>query len=374
MKVFVGNMIIINKKKLAINTVLATTIMMGSVFLSVKNSMAANTVCHPLLWPAESLVMNPSSSLPQDTMEELQTCSEELLHKSPHPVKVLCSSGQTDIKDPSLEKSRNAFKDADRAAVLALTYRLTNNPNYLKATLDILTAWAKINHPTGNPIDETRLEGMVWAYDLISCDLSAHDKNLILNWLKHLQKMKMAWKFGDVTRTNNHRIHQLKMILLLDKILPHHQSWNRDLASAEKYSSINLNNQSGVSIDYLERNALYYQNYVMQPWLEISLISGCCERAVKQGFSFLSNRILSHQIGGEFLNSAAPIDTLRAHGGFEYAKKGGQFDVKQAAPTIVSYYTLVRNTPNPDLWFIQQQSKPSPWMVFLNARRNIWKP
>jgi len=111
----------------------------------------------------------------------------------------------------------------------------------------------------------------------------------------------------------------------------------------------------------------------MQPWLEISLISGCCETPVKQGFSFLSSKILSHKIGGEFLNSMAPIDKLRAMGGFMYAKKGGHFDVTKAAPTIVSYYTIARSNPNPDLWFIQQHSKPSPWLVFLNARRQLWR-
>ena len=349
------------------------TMMMISVFSHLCHSTSLKSTCHPLLWPAGSPVVNTALSTPQDTLDSLQTWSAKLLSKSPHPVALLSSSGRTNIKDPSLNVSRKAFKDADRAAVLALTYRLTNNPNYLNATVDILTAWAKVNQPTGNPIDETRLEGMIWAYDLIACDLSEQKKKEILNWFERLRLMKMEWTFGDITTDNNHRIHQLKMILLLDKILLQNHSWKKDLSKAEKYSNINLNPRSGVSIDYLQRNALYYQNYVMQPWLEISLVSGCCELPVKKGFYFLSSQILSHKTGGEFLNSVAPIDKLRALGGFVYAKKGGRFDVTKAAPTIISYYTMNKKNPNPDLWLIQQHSKPSPWLVFLNARRQLWR-
>jgi len=88
MKEFVGNVLMINPKKRVLYIVLNMIInfsgghaqrspskrlriallimMMGSVC----TSMAAKTVCHPLLWPAESPVMNPAAIVPLDTMEE----------------------------------------------------------------------------------------------------------------------------------------------------------------------------------------------------------------------------------------------------------------------------------------------------------------
>jgi hypothetical protein len=289
-----------------------------------------------------------------------------------YPVAVLGSSGTVDSKSTTLIASRNAFQDADRAAVLALAYRVTHNEAYFKKIREILTSWAKVNQPTGNPIDETRLDGMIWAYDLISCDLSEEDKTQIVNWFEQLRSKKKAWHFGAITSTNNHRIHQLKMLLLLDKILGHYDGWQSDLKVAEDYSKINLNPQSGISVDYSQRSALYYHNYVTQPWLEIALITACCWLPIDHAFSFLSNKILSHDIGHEFSNSKAPIDALRAAHGFEYAKKGGTFDVKRAAPTIVAYYTLNRAIPEPKLWFIQEHAKPSPKMMFLKIRRILW--
>lgn len=340
--------------------------------LSTGNSMATTRVCHPLLWPSSSSITNPSLSIPQDTLAELKQWSKKFMNKPSYPVKILGSAGKSDIKNKNLMDSRKAFQDADRVAILALTYRLTHNEDYLNKSREILTSWAEVNQPTGNPIDETRLDGMIWAFDLISCDLSEEDKTQILDWFERLRSKKRAWSFGKITRSNNHRIHQLKLLLLLDRVLGRNEDWDKDLQTAKYYSKINLNPESGISVDYIERSALYYHNYVTQAWLEIGLISDCCWQPIKQAFSFLSNKLLSHDTGNEFSHSQAKIDALRGSNGFGYAKKGGTFDIKRAAPTIVSYYTIDRTPPNPTLWSIQSHSKPSPKMVFLKARRNLW--
>lgn len=337
-----------------------------------STGMAASTVCHPLLWPMSSSLITQSSSIPQETLKELVAWSDKLINEPANPVRTLGSSGQSNITSKRLVASRKAFEDADNAQLLALTWRLTQNDAYFKKTKEILKRWADVNQPTGNPIDESRLDGMIWAYDLISCNLSKPDKTQISGWLERIRHKKLAWSFGPVTGLNNYRIHQLKMLLLLDKVLQHNPNWQHDIDMAKQYSTINLNPDSGISVDYLERSALYYHNYVTQPWLEISLITDSCRQAVTQAFLFLSKQILSNNIGGEFSNSDAAIDARRAQGGFEYAVKGGEFDVIRAAPTIVAYYTMIKTSPEPRLWFIQSQAKPSSKMVFLKARRILW--
>jgi hypothetical protein len=334
----------------------------------------AITACHPLLWPKSSAILDPNFAIPKSILLELQQQSDKLLRQPSHPIPTLSSSGKISIDDPLLIASRDAFKDADHAAVLGLTYRLTHNINYLDKAKNILLSWAEKNQPTGNPIDETRLDGMIWAYDLIACDLSKQDKFLILDWFKRMKEKKISWVFGKKTSVNNYRIHQLKMLLLLNKIINHQDDWQKDIATAESYSRINLNPETGVSIDYRERTALYYQNYVLQPWLEISLLTGCCQQSVKKAFSFLDKKIFFHQLQGEFSHSHAKIDELRAKGGFAYAKKGKQFDKEKAAPTIIIYYTLVREHPDAKLWLIQEQTKSSPKMSFLKSRRLLWQP
>ena len=339
-----------------------------------STAMATTGACQPLLWPASSAIINTSFSIPRDIIINLQKRSNKLLQLPSHPIPILGSSGKIDMNDPHLIASREALKDAERAALLALTYRLTRNVDYFHKTREILTNWARVNKPTGNPIDETKLEGMIWAYDLIACDLSDDDNAQLLDWFKRLRKQKLVWTFGPITRTNNYRVHQLKMLLLLDKVLRRYSDWQNDIDSAVILSTINLHPTTGMSVDYLQRNALYYHNYVIQPWIEISLITGSCWEPVKQAFAFLSKKIQAHQVSGEFLHSKATIDTLRAGGGFKYAIKGGTFDISKAAPTIVMYYTVDRSHPESTLWLIQQQTKPSPWLDFLRVRRVLWQP
>jgi hypothetical protein len=135
-------------------------------------------------------------------------------------------------------------------------------------------------------------------------------------------------------------------LLLLDKVLNKHKNWKNDLNSAARYSTINLNGQSGLSIDYSQRKALYYHNYVLQSWLEISLITGCCKQPVTQAFLFLKKQIITKHIQHEFYHSQAKIDTLRGQAGFTYAKQDGTFDTSLAAPTIIAYYTLTNVLPD----------------------------
>jgi len=341
-------------------------------FLLGCQTLAAANVCHPTLWPNEKFIVNHPSDTQKEIIKNLQKWAKKSLKAEPQAIPVLASAGKVDKNDPDLLASRLAFRDAERAAVLALAFTVNHNPEYLTKTKDILLNWAAVNQPTGNPIDETRLEGMIWAYDLISCDLSTKEQNLMEVWLEKLRNKKNTWQFGSVTRNNNHRIHQMKMLLLLDKVLHHTQDWKKDLAQTEKYAALNLNSKTGESIDYQQRKALHYHNYDLQAWLEISLVSGCCRAPVTSAFHFLSDRILSHHIDGEFLHSTAKIDGLRDKGGFTYAKSGGAFDVSKAASTIVTYYTIVGDKPLPELWDIVEHGKPSLWLTFVTDRRAFW--
>jgi hypothetical protein len=71
---------------------------------------------------------------------------------------------------------------------------------------------------------------------------------------------------------------------------------------------------AGESIDYVKRDALHYQQYTLEPWLEIALQVGgtTLQSVVQQGFDFLANAIL---IPGskryEFVNSTVPFDAVR---------------------------------------------------------------
>lgn len=326
----------------------------------------------PTLWPADALSIAHDDKIKLSAIAELQAYANRALAADINAIPTLASAGKTDLADRALQASRLAMKDADNAAVLALMFRLTGEKRYFDKTKNILLAWAKTYHPSGNPIDETRLEGLLWAYDLTSEKFTNEDKVLIDTWLKQLREKKREWHFGPLTTNNNHRIHQLKMLLMLDKILKDDAAVNHDLSEIKKYLSINLHD-NGESLDYQERHALHYHNYVLQPWLTIELITHQNAEPINKAFNFLINKIRHHDTGNEFVGSKAPIDSKRGKAGFAYAKTGTNFDVSKAAPTILAYYTIRCESTPLDLQQLIDADKPSPWLAFLKARKVLWQ-
>jgi hypothetical protein len=324
---------------------------------------AAEPVCHPHLWPAHT-AFTASSSL----RAELQAAALLELKQLPHPVVQLGSAGKVDLSDPVLIASRRGVLDADRAALFALNYQLTHKRLYLEKTRAILHAWAVTNQPTGHPIDETRLAGMLWAYDLIACALPIQEQQIILAWFTRLRAKKLAWTYGSITRRNNHHIHQLKMLLLLDKVLHDDAAFQQHSAEALRYTTINLDPNTGISVDYRERSALYYHNYVLQAWLEIGLQQGAYALPIQRAFAFLMQQMNTDHIHHEFVHSQAAIDKQRGLHGFAYAKLDRTFDVQNAVPTVVAYDTLMPETTSQ----LKLPAKPGPWLAFLQARKQLW--
>lgn len=333
-------------------------------------SYANEPVCRPLLWPFN---INQSSLNPDSAeINELTVMAKKALKSSINPVKTITTAGVTNAKNVDLLKSRLALQDSDNAAVLALMYTFNKNPDYLNKVRSVLLEWSELNIPTGNPIDETRLEGMIWAYDLVSCHLSQKDRKTITTWLKLIETKKRSWVFQQKTLTNNHRINQLKILLLLDKIFQNSINWKNDLETAKELSLINLNPSTGESIDYLQRHALYYHNYDLTAWLEICIINNSCFDSVMKAYDFLIHKIRSHEIYHEFQNSTAKIDHLRDLGGFDYAKENSRYNITRTSPAIIAYYTLNKTKPDDDLWNIVELTKPTPNLAFLKVRKLLW--
>jgi len=308
----------------------------------------------------------------------LKRAKEAVGHK-PAPVSNLKSAGVSNKKDPNFIASRNAFKDADYAAISSLAYAVYGSAEYFKAARDTLVSWASTHKPSGHPIDETRLEGLVWAYSLTCSEMDRNDRVLIKRYLNGMAEAKRRWKFGPKTTVNNHRTHQLKMLILLDTVLGNEDELAKDIQMAKHHLATNIDLASGRSIDFNQRKALYYHYYNLEAWLEIELIASCCSKSVENAFWFSADKILTGDVFGEFSGSTAPIDERRAKSGFSYAKAGSKFDVKRSARSTISYATLVAERKElkgeipAELWKIVDDNKSSRRTIFYNMRRQIWK-
>ena len=178
--------------------------------LFAAGNAAAEVDCAPRLWPAKVQLSTLSAPLCDDLMRAAQ----RLTTQPPTPVVELKSAGVVDVKDPQLVESRAALADANRAAILALAYRVSGEKSDLSAGRDTLMAWANIYLPVGHPIDESKLDQMIWAYDLLRCDLPSAERAVIERWIGALLDKKDTWRFGPSSVRNNHHTHQLKLQIL----------------------------------------------------------------------------------------------------------------------------------------------------------------
>lgn len=104
------------------------------------------------------------------------------LNETPNPIDTIRTEGL--LKgNPKKEKTRLALADMNKMFALALQYRITGDRKYLNKCAQFLGAWARINKPNGDPIDDTNLDKAIEAYDLIKKDISSTDKKQVEQWL-----------------------------------------------------------------------------------------------------------------------------------------------------------------------------------------------
>ncbi len=328
-------------------------------------AMARSESCETRLWPSY-----PGTELPAALTQQILAKAEQESRLAPAPLRTLTSAGITDPQDPALVATRRAFQDADRVALLALAFHLSGNELYSEAASRALLAWAQTNHPTGNPIDETRLEGFLWGFDQIACALDEAETKRVEAWLGRLRQAKQQWRFSVRTGRNNHRTHHLKMLIMLDKLL-----WPDALAAdaqlAARHARDNIGDPEGMSVDYRERDALFYHAYNLEAWIEIALASGCCTDQVSRAFDFLFARMRDEPQRIEFAASEMPIDRARAQAGFAHAQNK-PFARSRAARSIFAYYTLAPHRYDAALWSEATQATNSSAVLWLQARYHAW--
>ncbi len=363
------------KRRAAAVGVAVVVLGLGSVLLpaqadpgphAVGDTPLENAVGAPAGWGA-------ATALRPDTRARVLAEAERALARPPRPVITLASAGSEDPTDPRVIATRAAFEDADDTLILAMAWKETGEPRYRDAALARLVAWARTNVPTGHPIDETRLDALVHAYALTNSVLTPEDAAAVRGWFTTMRDRKRSWRFGPNTTDNNHRTHQLKMLVLLDRAVEDDTALAADRAAAEAHVARNLDATTGESVDLVERKALYYHAYDLDAWLEIVLVTGCCVQPVTTAYQLLERRLLSGDIGGEFAGSAAPLDQIRADAGFGYGGAGSTFDLRRAEHAILTFYTL-RSQPIPsqlaaDLTVVRVDRRT----LYTLARYESWK-
>ncbi|MFC1224326.1 alginate lyase family protein [Pedobacter sp. BG31] len=195
------------------------------------------------------------------------------LNETPNPIDTIRTEGL--LKgNPKKEKTRSALADMNKMFALALQYRITDDRKYLNKCAEFLGAWAKINKPDGDPIDDTNLDKAIEAYDLIRRDLAGKDKQQIDQWLTETASAEInskRMKTGRATAINNWNAHRLKEVGEIGYVLNNQEFIKWTIENLKSHININLFSD-GTSLDFKERDAMHYHIYDLEPMLKLAIM------------------------------------------------------------------------------------------------------
>ncbi len=262
---------------------------------------------------------------------------------TPHPLAKLHTEGtlpHEGIYDQSVE----AEKELDLMRNAALAWRATSDDRYLKLVDRFLFAWVTTYQPSFNPIDETRFEGLILAYDMTASALPVKTRNATMVFLNrfangYIQQVDAQPRPLKGTFANNWQSHRVKLISMIAFTLDNRKM----IAAAQRLFIEHIGDNvapDGSTLDFTERDALHYVTYDLQPLVTAALAARrhnrnwLPERAANGAtlagaLDWLTPYATGDKTHEEFVHSSVPFDAKRREAGLPGYT--GAWDTKNAA-------------------------------------------
>lgn len=269
------------------------------------------------------------------------------LSDQPNPVDTIRTEGLL-RGDPKKERTSVALKDMYKMFALALEYKIKGDKKYLSKSVEFLRAWAKVNQPNGDPIDDTNLDKAIEAYDLIKLDLANNDRTLITDWLSRaalaeINSKRMNRNVG--TGINNWNAHRLKVVGEIGYAINNQEFINWTIDRLKKHIEVNLN-ADGTSLDFKERDAMHYHIYDLEPMLKLALLvkragggnfytyQSIKGSSIKKSVDWLLPYATGEKQHEEYVNTTVKFDRDRARNNEPGFAAGTMFEPTLALPVL----------------------------------------
>jgi len=274
--------------------------------------------------------------------QTLQRAADAALGTQPNPVPEIQSEGKL-ANDPAKVRTRESLTDLPKMTALAYAYAITEKPAYLQKATDFLTAWANVNHSTGDPIDDTKLEDAIVAFDLVQQQMPTGEKQAVERWLRQVAEAEVQRGGVAVHDYGNWNSHRLKIIGLIGFAMNDQKFINAAVEGFKRQIGENLK-PDGSSLDFHKRDALHYHLYDLEPLLALAIAAqkngmslysySARGTSLPKSVAFLFPFCEGKQVHREFVNSTVKFDQTRAKAGESEYQAGHPWNPKNAARTL----------------------------------------
>lgn len=250
--------------------------------------------------------------------------AQRWLDRKPQPMPLVHTEG-TLPHQGIYDSSQVAKRDWQATLELALAARLTGESKFASAARGFIQAWLGIYKPSFNPIDETDLDRVFLAFDLL---LPAERAALAGPFARFAQAMASGYldlmpKLKGGTATNNWQSHRVKLATLGAFATGDGALIARARNAFFKQLADNIR-ADGSTLDFEERDALHYVVYDLEPLLVAALAAKthgedwfgeAKGKALARALLWLAPYAQGKQTHQEFVRSKVDFDAKRAAAG-----------------------------------------------------------
>lgn len=276
--------------------------------------------------------------------KSIQREADKALAATPNPIEKIQTEGKLK-SDPVRIKTRDSLLDMQKIQALGWAFAVTGDARYAAKTKEFILSWARVNHATGDPIDETNLEPLIVAYDLVRDQFSLAEKSEVEGWLKKVAAAEIASrKEKSATSYNNWNSHRLKIVGLAGFALADKALIDYAVQGYRRQIEANLR-ADGSSFDFHERDALHYHCYDLEPLLTLAIAASqngvdlyhfqaASGASLPKSIQFLVPYCDGTRTHAEWVNSKVAFDRKRAQSGDKHFAAGRLFEPREAAPVF----------------------------------------
>lgn len=252
--------------------------------------------------------------------QQVKTASTAL-NDDPNPVPVLVGEGKLN-SDPVKIKSDASLKDVQKISALAWVWLVNKDDKFADKGVQFIQAWANVNRPDGDPINETKLEPLIVGYDILRSRFTPENRALVDAWLQ--KRAIMLWD-DPRHRTENWQSHRLKIVGLIATVLGDDDLWHQ----VEKGFKAQMNNSflaDGESTDFQLRDAMHYAVYSVTPLLTLACVAqqrrhdwytyqAASGASLQRAVGFIEPYALGEKTHVDFAHSKVNFDRVRSKAG-----------------------------------------------------------
>jgi hypothetical protein len=253
--------------------------------------------------------------------------------------------------DPRKIKTWESLNDMQKVYALSLAYQINGDKKYLSKASEFLGAWAKSNRPQGNPINDTNLDRIIFAYDLLKKDITPELNSDVITWLKEVADQQIKSYDKAVKRgkpsVNNWNSHRIKEVAEVAWAINNAELKSWAINAYKAQIEVNLL-PDGSTTDFHERDALHYHVYGVDPLLVAATIiargssfegnpytfTSKSGSSLKKSIDWLIPFFTGEKTHAEWVNSKVAFDKKRAANGEKGYIAGTLFKPAEARTSI----------------------------------------